>query len=206
MLQCAKIKAIKDVRYERNVFILSCLCGMYLCISELMASSRWQLTMGDFFKDNDGHWWFKTVDKGNKVRTIAVSQEMLRALKHYRSNYLDLPPYPIANEATSLISHIKNLNTSMTDSRTIRRIVQQCFDAIVDKLMQDGFEDANTLGNATVHWLRHTGISDDINKPKRPIAHVRDDVGHSSSAITDLYNDIETHERHASARKKKTIT
>ena len=52
-----------------------------------------------------------------------------------------------------------------------------------------------------VHWLRHTGISDDVKR--RPKEHVRDDAGHSSSATTDRYIDIEKRERHASAKKKK---
>ena len=42
---------------------------------------------------------------------------------------------------------------------------------------------------ATVHWLRHTGISEDVKH--RPREYVRDDAGHSSSAITDRYIDIE---------------
>ena len=61
------------------------------------------------------------------------------------------------------------------------------------------------MESATVHWLRHTGISDDINKRGRPISHVRDDAGHSSSAITDRYNDIELKERYKSAKNKKLI-
>ena len=56
------------------------------------------------------------------------------------------------------------------------------------------------LLSATVHWLRHTGISEDVKI--RPREHVRDDAGHSSSAITDRYIDIETRARHASAKKK----
>jgi len=55
--------------------------------------------------------------------------------------------------------------------------------------------------DATVHWLRHTGISDDVKI--RPREHVRDDAGHSSSAITDRYVDVELKERHKSAKKKK---
>ena len=51
-----------------------------------------------------------------------------------------------------------------------------------------------------MHWLRHTGSSDDVKI--RPKDHVRDDAGHSSSAITDKYIDIELLERHRSARKK----
>jgi hypothetical protein len=54
---------------------------------------------------------------------------------------------------------------------------------------------------ATVHWLRHTGISDDVKI--RPREHVRDDAGYSSSAITDRYVDVELKERHKSAKKKK---
>lgn len=56
---------------------------------------------------------------------------------------------------------------------------------------------------ATVHWLRHTGISDDVKI--RPKEHVRDDAGHSSSAITDRYIDIELRERHKSAKAKPLI-
>ena len=53
---------------------------------------------------------------------------------------------------------------------------------------------------AAVHWLRHTGISDDVKM--RPCEHVRDDAGHSSGAIADKYIDVELRERHSSARKK----
>ena len=53
---------------------------------------------------------------------------------------------------------------------------------------------------ATVHWLRHTGISEDVKI--RPREHVRDDAGHSSSAITDRYIDVELKERAKSADDK----
>ena len=65
-------------------------------------------------------------------------------------------------------------------------------------------EDAEALMDATVHWPRHTGISDDVKI--RPREHVRDDAGHSSSAITDKYIDIELRERHKSAKRKQMGT
>jgi hypothetical protein len=58
--------------------------------------------------------------------------------------------------------------------------------------------------DAMVHWLRHTGISDDVKI--RPREHVRDDAGHSSSAITDKYIDIELKARHKSAKRKQMGT
>jgi hypothetical protein len=51
-----------------------------------------------------------------------------------------------------------------------------------------------------VHWLRHTGISEDVKI--RPREHVRDDAGHASMATTDRYIESDRRERHASARKK----
>jgi hypothetical protein len=62
-------------------------------------------------------------------------------------------------------------------------------------------EEAEQLAAVTVHWLRHRGISDDVKI--RPREHVRDDAGHSSSSITDKYIDIELHERHNSAKRKR---
>ena len=201
VLNLAKEKAEADVRYERDVFILSCLYGMYLRISELVSNARWTPTMGDFFKDSDGNWWFKTVGKGNKQRRIAVSAAMLEALKRYRVKYLNLTPLPTLNEKTPLIGFKKNPDRAMKGTRPLRTLIQDCFDAAADKLENDNkIEEANNLRVATVHWLRHTGISEDVKM--RPREHVRDDAGHSSSAITDKYIDIELKERARSARNK----
>ncbi len=92
----------------------------------------------------------------------------------------------------------------MTSERPIRQLVQVCFDQAADRLEATGNqEEANNLRMATVHWLRHTGISEDVKH--RPREHVRDDAGHSSSAITDKYIDTELRERHKTA-KNKTLT
>ena len=75
--------------------------------------------------------------------------------------------------------------------------MQSCFDAASDNLLQDNLVvDAENLVQATVHWLRHTGISDDVKI--RPREHVRDDAGHSSGSITDRYIDVGLKERHDS--------
>jgi hypothetical protein len=68
-------------------------------------------------------------------------------------------------------------------------------------MQQEGFQDeVAQLRHASTHWLRHTGISEDVKT--RPCEHVRDDADHSSSAITDKYIDIELRERHAPKKKK----
>ena len=189
----------KSSSHERTLFIMNALFAMYLRISELAASVRWSPQMGHFYKDRDNNWWFKTVGKGNKERDISVSNAMLDALKRYRIS-LGLSSLPSPGESTPLIS--KTLGKGPIEgTRHIRKIVQYCFDKTIERLQLDGFkEDAETLMVATVHWLRHTGISEDVKT--RPREHVRDDAGHSSSAITDQYIDIELRARHASAKKK----
>lgn len=204
-LQLVKELADKNPeKHERTLFILSVLYLLYLRISELVSSDRWTPMMKHFYQKVDGSWWFKVVGKGNKLREIAVSDDMLSALKRYREQ-LNLSPLPSPNEKTFLLCKDKGKG-EIKDSRHIRRLIQYCFDKTINNLRENKlFTEADAMEAATVHWLRHTGISDDINKRGRPIPHVRDDAGHSSSAITDRYNDIEQKERYKSAKNKKIV-
>ena len=200
VMEAAETLARKDpLVHERTLFIMNALYAMYLRISELVETSRWQPQMGHFHSDQEANWWFVTVGKGNKEREISVSNAMLEALKRYRLSR-DLPPLPGPGESTPLI-HKTRGKGGITSTRQIRGIVQKCFDLATARIRTEGFSDeADRLSNATVHWLRHTGISEDVKH--RPREHVRDDAGHGSSAITDRYIDVERTERHASARNK----
>ncbi|MBA2656952.1 MAG: site-specific integrase [Tatlockia sp.] len=187
-------------KHERTRFILSMLFGMYLRISELAASERWVPTMNHFAKDSNGYWWFTTVGKGNKERQIAVSEAMLASLVRWRQ-FLGLSPLPSLADNSYLIPKMKGIGP-MSDTAPLRRLVQLCFDKAAEQLRYQGFgEEADNLSSATVHWLRHTGISEDVKS--RPREHVRDDAGHSSSATTDRYIDVEMQARYQSARKKQ---
>lgn len=201
VIETAEIMAKENSeQYARTLFIMNALYGMYLRISELVASKRWSPTMGDFHRDADGLWWFLTVGKGNKERRISVSNAMLHALKEYRKS-LKLAPLPSPNEKTPLFT-AQQTNQPLKNTRYIRVLVQTCFDRACERLIADNQkEEADQLSNATVHWLRHTGISDDVKI--RPREHVRDDAGHSSGAITDKYIDVELRERHNSAKRKR---
>ncbi|MBN4053993.1 site-specific integrase [Haliea sp. AH-315-K21] len=200
VLEAAETLAETDpMRHERTLFIMQALFAMYLRISELVETVRWSPTMGDFERDLDGNWWFRTVGKGNKERQISVSDAMLSALKRFRESR-NLSPLPVPGESMPLI-HKTRGQGGITSTRQIRGIVQLCFDAGQHKMQEEGFtEEAAQLSAATVHWLRHTGISEDVKH--RPREHVRDDAGHGSSATTDRYIDVELTARHASAKKK----
>lgn len=201
VIETVELNAEKDPRqHERSLFIMKCLYAMYLRISELVADDRSTPVMGDFRADIDNNWWLQVTGKGNKVRMITVSDEMLAALKRYRT-FLGLSPLPHIGESTPMIAKIKGKGP-VTSTRQIRFIVQDCFDQAHQRMLQQGLkEEALELKAATVHWLRHTGISEDVKH--RPKEHVRDDAGHASMATTDRYIDTEMRERHASAKYKK---
>lgn len=186
-------------KHERTRFILNLLYGMYLRISEVVASERWIPTMNDFAKDSNGYWWFTTVGKGNKERQIAVSEAMLASLMRWRI-FLGLSPLPSPADNSPLIPKLRGTGP-MSDTAPIRRLVQSCFDLAATSLRsKNQMDEADNLIAATVHWLRHTGISEDVKI--RPREHVRDDAGHSSSATTDRYIDVELQARYESAQKK----
>lgn len=186
--------------HERSLFIMNCLLGMYLRISELVADERSTPIMGDFRKDVDGNWWFHVTGKGNKSRVVTVCNDMLDALKRYRT-FLGLSPLPTIGDQTPLVP--KHLGRGpITSTRQVRAIVQDCFDQSYARMKSDGLaEDAEDLRIATVHWLRHTAISEDVKV--RPREHVRDDAGHSSMQTTDRYIESDSRERHASGKKKQ---
>lgn len=203
VIKAAEMMAIENPEQDcRTLFIIQALYGMYLRISELVASERWIPQMNSFYKDAYGNWWFRVVGKGNKERDISVSDEMLEALRQYRSS-LSLSPLPSPIDSSPLIPKFTGQG-GVSDTRHIRSLVQKCFDKAYLLMLRDNKkDDATELKIATVHWLRHTGISDDVKI--RPREHVRDDAGHSSGAITDKYIDIEKKARSLSAKKKKLV-
>ena len=193
--------AEKEPQYERHLFILSAFYLLGLRISELAETPGRTPQMGDFYPDRNGCWWFTTVGKGNKQRDVAVPDAMLNALRRYRM-HLELSSLPIRNESTPLIGKERGLGGLGT--RQIRNLVQKCFNHAIQALREaKQLHEAEDLGVATVHWLRHTAISADVQH--RPREHVRDDAGHESALITDRYIDIDRLARHGSAKDKALI-
>ena len=79
--------------------------------------------------------------------------------------------------------------------------MQHALDLAYKRMHSEGFaEEAKALREATNHWLRHTGASQDI--ATRPLKHMADDLGHASMGTTDqVYIQSDMKER---ARSGKT--
>jgi len=198
VINTAEKLAQSDPLHERTLFLMSGFYLLGLRISEFAETPGRIPKMGDFAPDKKSLWWFTTVGKGNKLRDVAVPDAMLETLKRYRVSN-DLNPLPARDESTPLLQ--KQRGKGGLGTRQIRNLVQECFDQAILRLEKDGKTDeAQDLNTATVHWLRHTAISADIEH--RPREHVRDDVGHEDPATTERYIDTDRHARHASAKDK----
>jgi integrase len=190
--------AREDGQHERTLFLMSAFYLLGLRISELAYDNERLAEMGNFAPDKRGMWWYNTVGKGNKARDVAVPDELMSALKRYRVT-LDLPPLPHRGETTPLFPKLKGKDGLGT--RQIRNIVQSVFDRAITNLRSVGkIDEADDLESATVHWLRHTAISTEIEY--RPREHIRDDVGHENPSTMDKYIDTDRVARHQSAKSK----
>lgn len=198
-------------RHSRTRFLVSMLYGLYPRISELSARPGYSPLMSDFQLDtSNGAYMFSIpVSKGNKSRKVSVSDDLKNELKRYRE-FLGLSPLPYPSEIEPLFC--KHINTgdkfvrvsANLGDRQLRDIMQTVFDLARDNLLAAGMEhDADTINDASPHWLRHTGISHDININKRPLAEVRDDAGHDSIETTSIYLHTSSIERYLSAKNKR---
>lgn len=186
--------------FERNLFILACLKGLYLRISELSERPHWSPVMSHFWQDTDGFWFLRVMGKGNKLRDVTLSEELVDYLIRYRK-FRGLTALPRADEPFPIIHKVRG-NGGMT-VRQLRRLVQESFDLAQQSLLSDGFKDeAEQLSSATAHWLRHTGATHDVQF--RPLKHLSEDLGHSKIATTDqIYIQTNVKERAISGQKRK---
>jgi integrase/recombinase XerD len=198
VLDCAKRNADQSPEYERTLFVIAMLKTLYLRVSELSDRPNWQPVWKHFLQDSDGNHWLKVLGKGNKIRDISVPSALFSYIERYQRYRVSLNPNFGAN--SSLVS--KQRGTGGMTSRQLRRIVQQSFDQAYQQMCDEGFlKDAKVLREASTHWLRHTGASQDI--ATRPLKHMADDLGHASMGTTDqVYIQSDMKERAKSGVKR----
>ncbi len=198
--------------HQRSLFLIKLLYSCYLRVSDVAARAGFSPVMGQFKQDKQtGIWRFHIPSsKGGKQRNVAVSSELLSALKTYRQ-FLGLSECPTSNDLHPLFVRHKaaargreagTLNANL-GIRQIREEVLSVIQLAADKAEQDGFvDDAVDMRKLTAHNIRHTGITHDINLNARPLSHVQADAGHESIDTTSQYLHTSQIERSQSAQHK----
>ncbi len=168
----------------RWLITLCYVCG--LRISEVSCN-----TMGGFFRrrDQDGRdrWWLEIRGKGDKLRIVPATSELMTELGHYRQA-LGHPQLPAPGESTPLLLPIGGKNRAMTRGG-IHTIVKDVFRSTSKRLRARGSEfvsRAELIEQASTHWLRHTAGSHMANN-NVDLRHVRDNLGHGSISTTNIY-------------------
>lgn len=199
VLDSCRQAADEDPLQERTLFVIACLKVLYLRVSELSNRSNWQPAWQHLWQDEDNNYWLKVLGKGNKIRDVSVPSALLPYIDRYRQYRISTGEE--FNIHAALVA--KQRGQGGMTSRQLRRIVQQAFDLAYQKMCDEGFsKDAQALREATTHWLRHTGASQDI--ATRPLKHMADDLGHASMGTTDkVYIQSDMKERAHSGKKRR---
>lgn len=180
---------------------------LYLCglrISEITGTS-----MGGFFarrdKKGEQRWWLEVLGKGDKLRIIPATNELMTELARYRRQ-IGLAPYPTPGESTPLLLPIGGKMRSLSRGG-VHEIIKNVFDLTARRLRERGPEfenDAVRVAGASAHWLRHTAGSHMANNDV-DLRHVRDNLGHQSISTTNTYLHSSDDARHADTGEKHKI-
>ncbi|WP_265942148.1 tyrosine-type recombinase/integrase [Dechloromonas sp. A34] len=110
--------------YGRARWVFSLPYGCGLRISEMADN-----TMGGFFCRKDARcedrWWLEVVGKGDKIRIIPVTNELLAELIHYRRGY-GLAPLPLPGDTMPLVLTIAGKPKPLTRS-ALHGIIKRVF-------------------------------------------------------------------------------
>jgi integrase len=186
----------------RWLFSLLYLCG--LRISEVVGNG-----MGNFFCRRDKHgeerWWLDILGKGDKLRIVPATGELMLELARYRLA-LGLAPCPSPLETAPLLLPIGGKPRAMTRG-AVHAIVKQVFERTAERYRLRGpaFESqAHRVMQASAHWLRHTAGSHMANNDV-DLRHVRDNLGHESIGTTSNYLHSSDDLRHGETQQKHRI-
>jgi integrase/recombinase XerD len=180
---------------------------LYLCglrISEITGTN-----MGALFcrRDKAGaeRWWLEVLGKGDKLRIIPATTELMVELGRYRRE-LGLPPYPVPLETTPLLLPIGGKKRPLSRGG-VHEIIKNVFELTAKRFRERGPEfesDAIRIMQASAHWLRHTAGSHMANNAL-DLRHVRDNLGHQSISTTNIYLHASDDARHEETEGKHKI-
>ncbi|WP_439685534.1 Integrase/recombinase [Cupriavidus oxalaticus] len=189
-----------------------------LYLGGLRASELTATTMGAFFCRRDAQgierWWLEVTGKGNKIRLVPATDELIAELARYRRAN-DLHPTPQPGEALPLVLPVigreqragRGERDPGLSRGALHLILKEVFGLAAARLRERGPEweaQAALLASASAHWLRHTAGSH-MTDQQVDLRYVRDNFGHSSISTTSGYLHSEEDARHEATQARHRI-
>ncbi len=164
-------------QHEKEFKARNRLMGMLLYMSGMRSSELLSLNWGSFREDRRGNLVVDVIGKGKKERTIPVFDDVKETLFTYRqalNESTELSPF----DTEPLFYSIKEYYRTGEKKRLSYTTLYRTIKSAVYKVK----------GNASIspHWFRHTFITNSLANDV-PLAVVKQVVGHSSIATTNVY-------------------
>jgi site-specific recombinase XerD len=173
-------------KQARAKWVFSILLKAGLRISECVNTKT-----NDIFIDS-GCYYLRVTGKGDKTRDVVFPESLVSDMEKYRNHYR-LKKLPLPNDDTPLILRESGLKEALTRSgmhRYIKRILSQAEAWICES------GEEISLTELHAHLFRHTAATDWL-KNGANIVDVRDNLGHSTIATTNIYVNPDKKSRHA---------
>lgn len=175
-----------------------------LFIAGIRASELTSARMNDFFqrRDMEGkmRWWLRVTGKGEKVRLVPVTTELLSELMAYRQE-CGLARLPSHGDERPILLPLKGVSKDGVTRATLHNIVKAVMRATAARVRTEGREEeAASLDAVSAHFLRHTAATNLLSSGV-PLVEVRDTLGHASIETTSKYLHSEEDARHESTER-----
>jgi len=177
-------------RRERDRFLLIAFAQTGARLNEIVGAS-----MGSIYSEGGGRWWLDVVGKGNKPRRLPVPPQMLEAFRRYREAF-GLPAETIRAERMPLVLSSRSRAISRLSDEAAGEALKAVFAeaALLAERQGDG-DSAAALRHASVHWLRHSMLTNHANNGVQ-LKTLQDTAGHANIATTAAYLHKTDNERH----------
>jgi len=182
-----------QIHYSRIHLILSILYATGLRLHELA-----KIVIGDIVKverNGNTQYWLKIIGKGNKYREVPVPSTLIQIIDeiYYK---LTGESWRTVPKTLPLIPRIRGQSVSALKPLAIHKVLKAFFAEIAVSLSETDAESSEKLTRASTHWLRHTHGTHAVDMDIA-LTVVRDNLGHSSIAITSQYVHADKDARHS---------
>lgn len=181
----------------RTRFLLDFLVATGLRASELVGA-----TLGDIRVDDDGSHWLDVRGKGGTEGSVVLPSLARTALNTYL-RYRGLPVLRTQWEpATPLVASISE-DTGRIGATRLWTVMKRYFEAVAEALATISPATAVKARSASPHWMRHTHATHGLERGVDVTA-MRDNLRHSSIAVTSTYLHADDRRRASSLSKAFT--
>ncbi len=152
--------------------------------------------MEDLLEDR-GHWWLELHGKGRKDRRVPLSEEAMAYVRGYRES-LGLPASPCPGEECPLVLELPDARGRTPSKgigrRQIHNLMVEVFSRAASRLEEEMPHTAQTLREASAHWLRHSHASHLLDAGA-DLRTVQEGLGHASLNTTSIYSHVDDDRR-----------